>query len=68
MSLLCDLVTTNRDLLLKNEEIMARKGDLGDLKKEGYMIYSVRLTLRECFAFPAIPRVFCWEFWDSLSF
>ena len=36
MGLLCDLVTTNRDLLKKNEEIMESKGDLESMKKEGY--------------------------------
>ena len=46
MPLLCDLVTTNRVLLEKNEEIMARSGDPMVLKQEGYHIYSEKPTLK----------------------
>ncbi len=46
MPLLCDLVITNRSLLEKNEEIMARRGDPMFLKQEGYHIYSEKPTLK----------------------
>jgi hypothetical protein len=46
MPLLCDLVTTNRSLLEKNEEIMAQRGDPMSLKQEGYHIYSEKPTLK----------------------
>ena len=46
MPLLCDLVTTNRSLLGKNDEIMAQRGDPVALKQEGYHIYSEKPTLK----------------------